>query len=400
MENFVWEMPPKIIFGPGSLEKTGEEAQLLGKTALLVCGKFIYSSSIFSRVKEDLDRHGLRVIPFPEVESNPRTHTVDKGGKLARDFRVDFILAIGGGSAIDTGKAIAVVALSGRPSRDYLIGGSSGFWKELIPVKEALPIMAIVTLAGTGSEANGTAVLTDEENLEKETLSGPALVPRVSIIDPLLTLTVPPSATADGGVDMFTHLAECYLTDTENCPVQNALAEALMQKVIEFLPKAVKNGNDLESRTVLSLVSTLALCGLTQRGRKATFPQHRMEHALSALRDIPHGRGMAALLLPFFRYLSCRNPEPYLRFGKALFGIQNGSKEERLSKLLLCLKNWLEEIGAFTDLKTLGFNEEDLPVLAKKIIQVGGAGKDHLLAPFPLYEADILAILKDAYCQS
>ncbi len=209
MQNFTFYLPTKIIFGPGELEKIGIEAKPYGEKALIVTGKRSSSEfGIINRVTDYLEKEGIAAVVFDKIESNPRASTIDEAGELARKNKCDFIIGLGGGSPMDAAKAIAVAAVEAQPIWDFVYHGQP------VPKKvtRALPIIEIPTLAATGSEADSGAVITNWKTHEKAVLGSHLLFPKVSIIDPQLTVTVPEEYTIDGGIDIICHVIESLFT--------------------------------------------------------------------------------------------------------------------------------------------------------------------------------------------
>jgi alcohol dehydrogenase YqhD (iron-dependent ADH family) len=398
MLNFNLHMPTRIIFGRGEVEKVGAEAAKLARKAMVVTGRTsTRKTGVLQRVLNSLEQAGVEVVLFDQIEPNPRTNTVDEGGRIAREEGCDLIIGLGGGSPMDAAKAIAAVALSGHPSHEYIAGNQTGRWKELLPVREALPIMTIPTLAATGSEANNGAVLTHMPTKEKGSLSGPALYPAVAIIDPELTFTVSPAYTADGAVDMFTHLYEAYLTGTEDARVQDHLTEGLMRAAVENGPIAVKHPTDYDARAALMWASTLALIGIAGAGRGGAFPVHQMEHTLSAWYDISHGRGLAILAPAYFKRVAEDRPQRLARLGRNVFGVQEADDRAACEKTIAALIEWFKEMDVYLKLSDLGIQRDSLRSMAEEAVRVGGRGQGFIPATRQLSVDDVLAIYEESF---
>lgn len=399
MLNFTLHTPTKIIFGQGEVNRTGSIVKEYASKALLVTGRSsTKKSGALDKVAKSLREAGVEYVLYDQIEPNPRAETVDRGGQLAREDRCDLILALGGGSAMDAAKAIATVAISARPISDYIRGSQAGLWKELLPIREALPVITVPTLAATGSEANSGAVITNWETKEKSGIAGPALFPRVAILDPELTFTVPASYTADGAVDMFTHLYEGYMTGDEHADVQDEITEGLMRIAVKYAKTAVDHPEDYNARAQLLWTSTLALVGIANAGRGGSFPVHQIEHTLSAHYDISHGRGLAVLAPAYFRQVVRKDrPHRLARLGRQVFHVTEEDDLAACDATIEAMIGWFQEIGAHDTLKNLGIKREDLKLMADETIRVGGLGQTHLAATHPLSADDILAIYAEAF---
>ncbi|MDI3328871.1 MAG: iron-containing alcohol dehydrogenase [Alicyclobacillaceae bacterium] len=396
---FSLHIPTKIYFGPGRVEEVGDIVKQYAGRVLLVTGRTsAKKTGVLDRVADRLREAGVEFVLFDKIEPNPRTSTVDEGGRIAREEGCQLVLALGGGSAMDAAKAIATVALSGLPIYEYMSGNRTGRWKELLPIQEALPVITVPTLAATGSESNSTAVITNWETKEKSGIRGPALFPKAAILDPELTYTVPANYTADGAVDMFTHLYEGYLTGDEHAHVQDELTEGLMRNVVRFARKAIERPDHEEARAHLLWTSTLALNGITNAGRGGSYPVHQMEHTVSAYYDISHGRGLAILAPAYFRLIVLEDrPRRLARLGRQVFQVTAGDDRRAAEATIEAFEAWLREIGAFDTLKGVGVRREDLRMMAEETIRVGGKGEKYLAGTRPIGVEEVLRVYEAAY---
>jgi len=399
MLNFTLNIPTKIIFGKGEVSRTGEIVKEYGKKVLVVTGRTsTKKTGSLNKVTESLKEAGVDFVVFDQVEPNPRAETVDRGGQIAREEQCDLILALGGGSAMDASKAIATVAVSSRPIHEYIRGNKTGLWKELLPIQEALPIITIPTLAATGSEANSNAVITNWETKEKSGIAGPALFPRAAILDPELTYTVSASYTADGAVDMFTHLYEGYMTGDENANVQDEITEGLMRNAVKYAKTALDHPEDYNARAHLLWTSTLALIGIANAGRGGPFPVHQIEHTLSAHYDISHGRGLAILTPAYFRQIIKKDrPHRLARLGRQVFNITEADESAACDATIEALVSWFKDIGTYDTLKNVGVKREDLRLMAEETIRISGLGKDSIPATHPLTAEEVLRIYEEVF---
>lgn len=398
MLDFQLHMPTRIVFGRGEVKQVGAEAARISGKVLLVTGRTATrKTGVLQRVLDSLETAGVEVVLFDRIEPNPRTHTVDEGGRIAREENCGLVIGLGGGSAMDAAKAIATVAVSGYPSHEYITGNQTGRWLELLPVQEALPIMTVPTLAATGSEANSGAVLTHEATKEKGGMGGPALYPKVSIIDPELTFTVSPEYTADGVVDMFTHLYEAYLTGDENAFVQDPISEGLMKVAYEWGATAVQQPTNYDARAALMWASTLALIGIAGAGRNGPFPVHAMEHTLSAYFDISHGRGLAILTPAYFKRVAEDRPHRLARLGRNVFGIQEQDDKVAAEQTITATIEWFKSMNVYLRLSDVGITRDSLAPMAADAIRVGGRGEGYIMATRKLETEDVLAIYEESF---
>ncbi len=351
---FSFDLPTRIIFGSGSLAQLGVEAGKLGRKAILVTGRSsMRKTGVLDRVIQDLRANGVNTLVYDKVESNPRTSTIDEGAKITREKGIDLVIGLGGGSAMDAAKGIVLASTDTKPIWDYVVGSGG---KVRGP---AVPLILVPTVAATGSEANNIAVITNWEIHEKRAIARPFpryLFAQVSIVDPDLTLTLPKKPTAQGGVDIFCHLVEPYLTTESPSPLTDGILETAMKLVVEFLPKALTRLDDIEARTQLSWTSTIAMSQFATLGGGAGIPAlHGIEHPLSGYYDIAHGEGLAALLPAWMRFILPVKKERLYSLGKNVFGEADG---------IVATERWLERVGMRLQLRNLGIELERIEEIA------------------------------------
>jgi Iron-containing alcohol dehydrogenase. len=333
--NFTYFMPTEIIFGPGTLEKLAT-VQLPGKKALLVIGSgnSMRKHGYLDRVTSYLKQNNVDYVVYDKILPNPIADHVAEGAKLAKENGCDFVIGLGGGSTIDSSKAIAVMAKNPGDYWDYVSGGSG---KGMEVKNGALPIVAIPTTAGTGTESDPWAVVTKTETNEKIGFGCKYTYPTLSIVDPELMVSIPPKFTAYQGMDAFFHSVEGYLA-TVNQPGSDVLALQSISLITENLPKAVEDGNNIEARTALAWASTAA--GIVE-SLSSCISHHSMEHALSAYHpDIPHGAGLIMLSVSYFSFMASKVPDRFVDIAKAMGEDINGAtKEEQAMSFIKGLKN-------------------------------------------------------------
>ena len=391
---FDFKLPTKIHFGVGKIYGIGKYLKPVGKKGLIVTGKSAMRKyGIIDKVTELLGKSQIDSVVFEGMEPNPRHSTCDKAATIARKEGCDFIIGLGGGSAMDAAKGIAIAAKTGCPLWDYVYTGPDKPQKR---INEALPIVCIPTVAATGSEADAGGIISNWETHEKTGIWGDVLFPTVSIIDPQLTVTCPPDYTTDGGVDIITHVLESYFTGAPGSYTQDRLSEALIKTVMKFLPYVIRDGADIEARTQLSWCSTLALSGLINSGRGGTYPLHSLEHVVSAHYDISHGQGLALLLPALMEYTMAERPEKYIEMGENIFGLRFDSEEplEAAQMGIKAMKQWLGSIGRLLTFKKLGIDDSKFEIMADDVIRIYGQGKGFLPNPRPIDKAGVMEIFE------
>jgi len=393
MQNFTFHLPTKIIFGPGEIDKVGVEAKQMGERAMIITGKRSASATgIIHKVTDFLEKEAVAAIVFDKIEPNPRNTTIDEAAKLANDNGCDFIIGLGGGSPMDAAKGVAAAAAEKEPIWDYVNHGQP------LPKKitKALPLMEIPTLAATGSEADSGGVITNWETHEKAVLFHPLLFPKVSIIDPELTVTVPKDYTIDGGIDIISHVIEGFFTGAEETPIQDHFSMSIIRTVMDNLPKVMANPEDIDARSHLSWCSALALSGVVNSGRGGAFPLHAMEHALSGYYDISHGRGLALLLPRLMSYTIESRPQKFALMAEEVFGVNKGLPEkEKAEASLNQTIDYLTKIERYITLPDLNIkNDSNFEKMADDTLRIYSARGEYLDNPKKLYKEDIIKIFE------
>ncbi len=368
MHNFTYENPTRILFGKDSTDQLVTEMQNRGKNILLVYGGgSIKRNGLYDRVLRQLS--DKNVVELAGVDPNPRLSSVYQGIQLCREHHIDFILAVGGGSAIDCAKAISV----GAPYD----GDVWDFFKRKAYPTTAIPVGAVLTLAATGTEMNGNAVITNTETKEKIGFSGVLLQhPAFSILDPCNTFTVPAIQTAYGTVDMLSHLYEMYFSNPDNTPVQDGLAETIMRTAFENVFIALKKPDDYAARANLMWCGTMALNGIIPLGMEGDWGCHAIEHVLSAHYDIAHGAGLAIVTPPYMKYLCQFHPRKYKQYAINVLGIDPAGKSDYEVGLegIARTKALFKQMGAPVSLTEVGIDTEKLELMAAQVVQNGPIG--------------------------
>ena len=391
---FDFQLPTKIYFGPGKIEQIAKYIKPIGRKPLIVTGKSsMRRLGVLNKITGFLKKAGINSVVFEGIEPNPRHTTCDQAAAIARRQGCDMIIGLGGGSAMDAAKGIAVTAKTGYSIWDYVYAGPGKPQKK---ITEALPIVLIPTVAATGSEADSGGIITNWETREKTGIWGEALFPRVSIVDPELTFSCPPDYTADGGVDIISHVIESYFTGTSEAYLQDRFSESVIRTVIKYLPRAIENGTDLEARTHLSWCSTVALSGLINSGRGGSYPLHALEHVVSAHYDISHGRGLALLLPALMEYTMPARPEKYAEMGEIVFGLRfDGVDIESAARAgIEAMKKWLASIDRLLTFRDLGIDDSKFEAMADDVVRLYMRDRDYLVNPRPIDRAGVVEIFR------
>lgn len=363
MKNFVFHNPTKIIFGKDTIPSIGSETAVFGKKALMVYGQgSIKKNGIYDQVTKSLHDAGVTIIEHGGVRSNPVLSNVHQGIALAKEHKVDVVVAVGGGSVIDSAKAIAAGALVEHDVWKFFNGRKS--------IKGALPVNCVLTLAASGSEMNRGMVLTNEETKQKFGFGNKHLSPKTSILDPTATFTVSREYTAYGAVDAIAHVLEFYFTHQEPySPVQDHFMEGLVISCMDSCNRVLQNLEDYDARADLMWVATLALNGLTGAGLgMVSFPMHMIEHSLSALYDVAHGAGLSVVIPGWMVYQAQRTPEKFAQFAERVFGITSGSVEKKAAEGIQALLSWFVKIKTPTSLNALHIKVQDIPMIAENAV--------------------------------
>jgi alcohol dehydrogenase class IV len=379
---FSFEAPTRLTFGPGAVARLPEAVAGMGPRALVVSDPGIAQAGIVDRVLSLLRDAGVTADVFTQVEANPSVETVQAAADAFRRARASCVVAVGGGSAMDVGKMVAVLAAHGGRVHDY-----EGIGK--VPGPPA-PVVAIPTTAGTGSEVTTFAVITDRERRFKMTIGSPHLVPPVALCDPELTLTMPPALTAATGMDALTHAVECY-TNTVYNPIAKTLALEAMRLVGRALRSAYANGKNLEARSTMLLASTMAALAFT---RTRLGNVHAMSHPLGAHYDIPHGVANA-ILLPYvmaWNMLACYDTYPQVAqaLGERVEGL---GPRQAAEAAVEAVRRLARDVGIPERLRDVGVSRDGIPRMAEDAMKSGNI----LVNPRATTYQDIVALFEAAY---
>jgi alcohol dehydrogenase len=363
INNFDFVLPTKIRYGIGMVNVLGEELRLLrAKKVMVITDKGLVKAGLIHMITDLIQKEGLSYIIYDEIEANPKDYNVELASETARKGSVDTIIAFGGGSPIDAAKAIAVLIKQGGKVRDYQ---GKGKIKD-----DCIPFITIPTTAGTGSEVTFSSVITDTKEKFKFTIKSPAIAAKVAIIDPELTLTVPPMVTAATGIDALTHAIEGY---TAKCtePIAEAVGLYGVEYIAKNIVEAVKNGANLESRDKMMMGSLLAGLSFSHADVASV---HCMAEALGSLYDAPHGM-CNAILLPYVMEYNLPSVEfKYARIARAM-GIDEQEDHKAAMKGIEYIKSLSKEIG-LPGIKSLKIHKEDFVLLAEMSVKNGSNGSN------------------------
>ncbi|SDX11409.1 hypothetical protein SAMN05444487_11089 [Marininema mesophilum] len=363
MDTFTYHNPTRLVFGKGTLSKLKEEIPSDAKRILLVYGGgSIKRSGLYDQILSILKEMDRDVFELAGVEPNPRLTTVKRGVDLCRQEEIDLILAVGGGSVIDCTKAIAVGALYDGDVWDIITKKATA--------DKALPFGTVLTLAATGSEMNSGSVITNWDTQQKAPWSSPVSYPRFSILDPSNTFSVPLDQTIYGIVDMMSHVLEQYFNHSPNTPLLDRFGESILNTVIETAPKMIKDLENYELRETLLYAGTMALNGTLSMGVVGDWSTHHIEHAVSAVYDIPHGGGLAILFPHWIRHTIDADPSRAAKLAVHVFGVDPTGKSEREVGLegVDRLREFWTSIGAPSRLADYNIDDSKLELMVERTL--------------------------------
>ncbi len=388
MENFVYDITTKILFGKGQIENLGKEIKRYTDSVLLVYGGgSIKRNGIYDAAVAQLQQNGIRFVELPGVEPNPRVATVAKGAALCREHKLGGVLAVGGGSSIDCAKVIAgAVDYDGNPW-DLVVGKA--------PYKTILPVFSVLTLSATGSEMDPGAVISDPDTSDKRGTSHPGMLPKVSVLDPEYTYTVPQNQTAAGTADIMSHVMEQYFSVDESAYVSDRISEGLLKTCIHYAPIALREPDNYEARANLMWASSLGINGLAGFGKARRWSVHGIEHMLSAYYDITHGVGLAILTPNWMDFALNEETLPrFVRYGVNVWDIDSRNEPMMIAKesIARTRRFFTEELGLPATLREVGIDETHLAEMSTRAF-----GEKGLAGGFvPMSAADIETILKNS----
>ncbi len=401
MLNFELYNPVRIIFGPGEAENIGKYTKEYGTKAMLVTyDVHDFFNELLAKLDKSFKDAGVTVTEFFKVKPNPRLSDIEEAIDICRKEGIEVIVALGGGSVMDSAKAIgAGVKYDGDPWKMFVSRHDKAV---AVPPTDTLPTIMIPTKSATSSETNNVAVATNDRTHEKAYIWAPVLYPKICVMDPCVTATLPKFPMAAGAVDAMSHVLEAYLNGDQNSPVQDRCHEGLLMAVMDLIRKIFKDPDDIQARASLQWASTLTWNGYLQAGLAAPTPCHQIGHVLSALYDIDHGVTLAVIMPAFFRYTAHLNDERAARFAELGYRIFRLDREGRkdIDVADECIDKFVafvKEVGVPVNLKSVNVPKEDLDKIADEVI-AHGCDADGNLQSIPKIGRDgLMTILNMAY---
>ncbi len=388
MDNFNFYSPTEFVFGANRENEAGQMVKKFGGKNVLVHfgGGSAVKSGLLDRVTKSLENAGLSYVTLGGVKPNPRDTLVYEGIALCKKENIDFILCVGGGSVIDSAKAIAAGVLYDGDFWDFYSGKAA--------VEKALPVGTVLTIAAAGSEGSGDTVITQEATGLKRGAGSNALRPRFSIMNPALTQTLPAFQTACGACDIMAHVFERYFTNTREVEITDRLCEAVLLTMVKEAPRVIKDPNNYEARANIMWAGTVAHTNIVGVGRSQDWNSHNIEHELSGFYDVAHGAGLAVIMPSWMEYVMPHNPMRFAQMAVRVFGCEMNFECPEATALegIRCFRRFLKELGLPINFEELGAKEEDIPALVEKF----GIGEGKTGGFMPLSAEDISNIYKIA----
>jgi alcohol dehydrogenase YqhD (iron-dependent ADH family) len=388
MENFTYYNPTKIIFGKDAETNAGKEAAKHGKKVLVhhYGDEYVKRTGLLKRLFDSLRKEGLEVLELTGVKPNPRLSLVREGIGFARERGIDFILALGGGSVIDSSKAIAI----GVPYK----GDVWDFFSGKAEVKETLPVGVVLTIPAAGSESSGSSVITNEDGWYKRSIDGVDIVrPKFAIMNPELTFTLPAYQTASGACDIMSHVMERYFSVTSHVDLTDKLCEGILKTVIKNLPIVLKDPRDYHARAEIMWAGSVAHNDLVGTGRVPAWACHKIEHEIGGVYDVAHGAGLTAITPSWMRYVYKERLGMFIKYATRVWGVEYDFDEPERTALegISRLERFFKESGMPVTLRELGVKDDRFEELAAKCVEKGPVGWFR-----PLDKQDVINVLKMA----
>ena len=386
MQNFNFQNTTKIIFGKGKEEEVGEFTAKHGSKVLLhYGGGSIKKYGTYDKVVKSLKEAGVDFVELGGVEPNPKLSLVKEGIELAKKENIDFILAVGGGSVIDSAKAISVGYFYDGDVWDFFTGESE--------ITEALPVGVVLTIPAAGSESSDSAVVTKMDGMLKRDIGSNLIRPKFAIMNPEITFTLPDYQTACGAVDIMAHIMERYFTNTENVELTDRLAESALKTIIKNVPKVLEDNEDYAARAEIMWTGSIAHNDLLGTGREEDWSSHGIEHELSGIYDVAHGAGLAVVFPAWMNYVYEHDLERFAQFAVRVWDVDPDFKdlEWTARQGIKKTKEFFSSIGMPVSLEELDIPADRLEEMAQKATENGPIGNF-----VSLDTEDVLNIYKSA----
>lgn len=385
MKSFVADIPEKIVFGAGCVETVGKYAARLGKRAAIIAGKSVRpeKTALLERIQASLKEHGVESFVFAKINENPLIPIVDEGAEFARTHECDLVIGVGGGSSMDSAKVIAMLCATGGTTRDYVLDGK--FAGKSADEIRTLPMIAVTTTAGTGSEATPWAVVTDPETGKKPGFGwSPVTYPAVAIVDPELTLSMPKNVTANTGIDVFFHAYEAYVATVAN-EFTDLFAVRAMELVAENLKKCLDDPQDIEARSAMSFANTIVGPSISISG---THIIHGLGHSISGHYNTPHGLALASIAVAVTEFTWKSNLDKFAKVAVIMGADPSQDKETLARGCGKTMKQFLAQFGLDVPLSSLGVTEDMIPVMVQDAFEAMGGNMEVCPVPITLEEAE------------
>jgi len=367
MNNFDFYNPTRIIFGKGTHKNVGEEVKKYSSRVLLhYGGGSVKKNGIYGDVTASLKNAGVEFIELGGVVPNPRLSLVREGVKLCKKEKIDFILAVGGGSVIDSAKAISLGV--------YYDGDVWDFFSKKIAAQKTIPLAAVLTIPAAGSESSWSTVITDEETKMKVGYYSNLYRPVFSILNPEVCFSLPKNQAAAGVCDIMAHIMERYITQTKNTDVSDGLCESVYKAVVKNAPKVLKNPQDYGAWAEIMWGGNMAHNGLLGMGRQEDWASHGMEHSLSAVHDLTHGAGLAIIFPAWMKYVYKENLEMFERFAKNMWGVEDLRGEKAALEAISRMEKFFKSLGLPTRLSDVNITASEIPLFVEKAQTYGSKG--------------------------
>lgn len=368
MNNFVYDIPTKVYFGENQLGKLAQELLKFGRRVLMTYGGgSIKRIGLYDRVVGELKAAGIELYELSGIEPNPRIESVREGARMCKEHNIDVLLAVGGGSTLDATKFMAAGACVDHDPWEF-------FGADAKPIERALPIVTILTLAATGSEMDTGGVISNLATGDKLGRLAPALLPRVSFLDPTLTYSVSRFQTACGAADMMSHIIEVYFNMQKDLFMLDCFMEGMLKTIVKYAPIALREPENYEARANLMWTSSWAINGFINGGKRKAWSCHPMEHELSAIYDITHGLGLAILTPRWMEYcLDETTVDKYVQYGVNVFGIDASQDKMTIAResIRLTAEFLFDTLGLQRTFGQVGIKREDYAVMAQKACRYG-----------------------------
>lgn len=388
MVNFEFQNPAKIIFGKGMISKVGEEIKKYGakKVLLVAGGGSIKRNGVYDTVRKSLDEAGIAVCELWGVQPNPLLSKVLEGAEICKKEGIGFVLAVGGGSVIDTAKGIGVAATNEGDVWDFYMGIRN-------KIEHCLPIGVVLTIPAAGSETSYASIITNSDGNYKRGIHDNIVIPKFAIIDPETSYSLSQYQMACGSSDILAHLMERYFTTVEHTELTDRMIEGACVTIINNALKAVKNPTDYDTRAEIMITSTFAHNNMLDCGRIGDWGSHNIEHELSGSYNIAHGAGLSIIFPAWMKYVWKSNPAKFVQFGQRVWGINSYpyDTEYTVTQMIRRLEDWYKQLGLPTRLSEIGIDGSQFEAMAERALVNRESGLGNFVK---LKRQDIIEIFK------